>query len=202
MVSNKEITIVFEFFEVSMKNKNCVNKSSDTIVYPEQIFPKAYLGYCQTSVIERFCENCLESLKAVNYFRKKAPSSIFYRVLNVLHFIEKQISFCLNLFEICSFFNIFQCCFCRMLETSEIMTLYGTNGLVDFYQVFENRIYLSLWWFFGRKKMTFSPFLNSYILRMAYMYLYKLNAFGLLNKHFNQKDVYLGSGEWFLMYFV
>ena len=183
MVSNKEITIVFEFFEVSMKNKNCVNKSSDTIVYPEQMFPKAYLGYCQTSVIERFCENCLESLKAVNYFRKKAPSSIFYRVLNVLHFI-------------------FQCCFCRMLETSEIMTLYGTNGLVDFYQVFENRIYLSLWWFFGRKKMTFSPFLNSYILRMAYMYLCKLNAFGLLNKHFNQKDVYLGSGEWFLMYFV
>ena len=47
-------------------------------------YPATYLGECQTSVMKLFCERALYRLKAVNSFRKRAPSYKHDTVVNTL----------------------------------------------------------------------------------------------------------------------
>ena len=52
-------------------------------VSPQCNLAEAYLGHFEISMRELFCKNSYQPL-AVNFFRKKAPSMQFNRVLNML----------------------------------------------------------------------------------------------------------------------
>ena len=75
--SPRGIRVPLKIYKIIQSSKIRITK----LVRNKEVKTDVYKGPCQTSTRECLCESCY-MLKVVNYFRKKATSQMFDRVLN------------------------------------------------------------------------------------------------------------------------